>query len=194
MVMKKLKHKNLLRLNILLVFLGLIAIFSSPVHANQFGGVGLLLDYYPPGSGQVVVYSVRYKSPADKAKIRRSYRLVSVDGQNVTGMSLEQIAGMIRGPVGTPVQLDFMTQQGQVRQYSLLRSAIAEKPEIRIPGVKGIAKQGGLNPTEKALLQQKIHSLQTQAQQMRMLELIKSFKNHQITKTQFLEALHSEFP
>lgn len=192
--MKSLIYKNLLRLGFLLLFFCSSTFFASQTQATQFGGVGLLLDFYPPGSGQVVVYSVRYKSPADKAKIRRSYRLVSVDGQNVTGMSLEQIANMIRGPVGTPVQLAMMTPQGQVQQYNLLRSAIAETTEVKMPGVKGIARQGGLTTSEKALLNQKIQSLQTQEQQLQMLELIKSFKNQQITKSQFLDALNAQFP
>jgi membrane-associated protease RseP (regulator of RpoE activity) len=167
------------------------------------GGVGLYLDYDPPGSGNVVVYSVAYKSPADKAQVKRGDQLLKVDGKEVTGKPMQEVAAMIAGPVGSTVNLSFL-RGGAPLDVSLVRAELKAKAPVSLPppsqGGSGPVEVGAasdaytFNDLEKHLVKQKILALQTPEQRDRMLQLLTALKEKKMTKPQFMEAIKKEFP
>jgi len=69
---------------------------------GEFGGVGIEVALK---AGQVVVIAPVDDHPAQKAGVLAGDVIVAVDGQRCTGLNLNQVAGRIRGIVGTTVTL-----------------------------------------------------------------------------------------
>lgn len=166
------------------------------------GGVGVYLDYDPPGSGNIVVFSVTYKSPADKAKVKRGDQLIKVDGNEVTGKPMNQVAAMIVGPPGTTVNMTFL-RGGVPREVPLVRKVLKAKTPVSLPPPSqagtGDQVSGGTDPymlsdLEKHLVKQKIKKLTTEQQRQKMLQLLTSLKEKKITAHQLLETMKAEFP
>ncbi|MDX1386613.1 MAG: PDZ domain-containing protein [bacterium] len=171
-------------------------LFGLPVQTGAqeaSGGVGLYLDFDPPGSGNLVVFNVLYRSPADKAKVKKGDQLLKVDGQEVQGKSLEDVAKMIRGPVGSTVTITF-SRAGVPREVPLVRKAIKAKANVVLPPPSEAVASPFLTNKEKALVKAKILSLKTEAQKKRMMELLVALKNKQISKPKFMRAIKNEFP
>jgi hypothetical protein len=81
---------------------------SEPAHdepAFQFEGVGMVLDNR---SGAVLVVAVNEGGPAERAGVLKGDQIGAVDGTPTAGLPLEQVVTRIRGPAGTPVQLQLM--------------------------------------------------------------------------------------
>ena len=70
--------------------------------AFQFEGVGMVLDNR---SGSVLVTAVNEGGPAERAGVQRGDVIAAVDGQPTAGQTIQQVVGRIRGPSGTPVEL-----------------------------------------------------------------------------------------
>ena len=176
-----------------------IFIFSANSFAQTlakpeaYGGVGILLDHDPKDPQKILIFSVTYKSPADKAQVHRGDRLLSVDGQEVTGHDLNEIADKIRGPLGSSVTLMVETTSGVVRGVTLERRTIAAGPLVSVPppniGSTGVF----FTSEERALVKEKILGLTTDEKRENMLNLLKALKEKRITKTQFLKFLKTDF-
>ncbi len=160
---------------------------------DDAGGVGIYLDFDPPGSQNLVVYSVTYKSPADKAKVKRGDQLIKVDAQQVQGKSLAEVASLIRGPAGSPVVLTVM-RGGASIDIPLVRQVMSTKVKAVLPPPSQIDNSRFLNTEEKSMLKQKIMALKTPEQKQRMLELLTAFKDKSLSKPNFLKAIRAEFP
>jgi C-terminal processing protease CtpA/Prc len=178
--------------------LGFISLFfwglPVQIQAQQAaGGVGLYLDFDPPGSQNLVVYTVLYRSPADKAKVKPGDQVLKVDGREVKGKSLEEVAQMIRGPVGSSVTLT-LVRAGVPREVSLVRKALKAKAQAVLPPPSQAVASPFLTNEEKALVKAKILSLKTEAQKKRMMELLVALKNKQISKPKFMQTIKREFP
>ena len=186
------------------ILLGCLLILRAGVaEANEpFGGVGVALDQDPQNPGGIVVTTVSYKSPADKAKIRRGDKLLKIDGADVAGQSLQQLADKIRGPVGSTVTLT-VNGGGDVRDVPLMRAQIAGGPVVALPppgGSSGPVSSGPtvnsgvqFTPAEKELIKQKIMGLKTDQQRETMLNLLKALKEGKIDKPSFLKFLRTDF-
>ena len=72
---------------------------------------------------RMVIVSVFDGSPAQKAGLKPDDAIVSVDGDDVTGASLDEIVSRVRGPAGTEVRLGVLTD-GDVREVTITRAAI----------------------------------------------------------------------
>ncbi len=191
-----------MRLKIILLLFFLLGMFpgaglESVWAQGSSGGVGIFLDYDPPGSGQVTVYQVLYKSPADKAKVLRGDRLLTVDSKEVTGKSLEEIASWIRGPEGSPVVLT-LERNGSPLTVNLTRVAIQSGKAAILPPPSQVGESLGsravFSPQEKALVKQKILGLKTPEEQSKMMSLLKQLREGKLTKAAFLQTLTNEFP
>lgn len=166
---------------------------SAARAAEVFGGVGVLLDFDPQNPQSVLIFSVSYKSPADKAKVRRGDRLLKIDGGDVTGLTLQQLAEKIRGPLGSQVVLTVQGRDGSVRDVPLTREAIKSGPIVSVPPPNVAATGVYFTPEEKELIKQKISGLTTDEQRERMMNLLKALKAKQITKAAFIKFLKSDF-
>lgn len=164
------------------------------VAQDGIGGVGIILDADPQDARQIMIFSVSYKSPADKVKIRRGDRLLKVDGAEVTGVALAEIAKRIQGPIGSMVTLTVQSAQSGVQDFTLQRAKLSKGPMISLPPPGQAAPAGTFfTPEEKALLKQKILGLQTDEQREKMLNLLTALKDKKITKEAFMKFLKSDF-
>ncbi len=95
---------------------------------GKFGGVGIEITL---DKGRPVVITPLVGTPAYKAGIKPGDVIIAVDGKDTLGKSLIEVVNMIRGPVGTEVELTIM-RKGLERPIKLrIRRGI-----IRIESVK----------------------------------------------------------
>jgi len=178
------------------IFCLLFALSLPPLAISAqegMGGVGIVLDKDPKSPDDVLIYSVTYRSVADKARIKRGDRLLKVDGVEVKGKPMQEIADKIRGPLGSSVVLTIETQGGQVADFPLVRENLARGPVLSIPPPTAGNSGVFFTEQEKTLIKQKILTLQTEEQRQKMLQLLQALKSKQITKQQFLSMLNTEF-
>lgn len=157
------------------------------------GGIGLYLGEATDGSGRILVYTVTYKSPADKAKIKAGDELIAVDGKKVAKKSLAQIGTMIAGPPGTAVSLT-LSRNHHPREVSLTRKALPPRASMSLPAPNQIGSGVYLNAAEKKLVKEKILGLKTEAKRAQMFELLSALKQKKISKRHFMKRLKQEFP
>ncbi len=89
--------------------------------SGTFVGVGAVLDLRTNGT---TVVRVLPSSPAEKAGLRAGEVIVSVDGAAMAGLTLEQVVGKIRGPVGTNVTLGLSDLDGSQRTLTIVRATL----------------------------------------------------------------------
>jgi carboxyl-terminal processing protease len=101
---------------------------SDPQHPDAataqlrgtFEGVGIELDRR---DGQYTVVAPLVGSPAERAGVHASDAIVSVDGEAVSGLSLDELARRIRGPRGSQVLLG-VSRDGQLLELALVRDTV----------------------------------------------------------------------
>ncbi len=104
--------------------------------AGQFQGIGAELgqrDNYP------IIVAPLDGSPAQKAGIQAGDILVAVDGQQVAGMSLDQVVRIVRGPEGSKVTLTVIHPgEMSMTEITIVRAKIQVHPVSwsMIPGTK----------------------------------------------------------
>jgi carboxyl-terminal processing protease len=101
---------------------------------GEFEGIGAEVQLK---DGHVVIVAPIDGSPAQKAGLRPGDIILKVDGQDVTGLPLNQVVDKILGPAGTPVTLTIASQgQTQPRDVKLIRARIEihNVTWVKIPG------------------------------------------------------------
>ncbi len=101
---------------------------------GQFEGIGAEVQQK---DGHVVIVAPMDNSPAQRAGLHPGDIIQKVDGQDVTGLSLEQVVKRVLGPAGTSVTLTVMdAKTGNSRDVTLVRERIRLQNVIwqRIPG------------------------------------------------------------
>ena len=72
----------------------------------QYVGIGVTVQ---KSNLDFQIIDLRSGGPADRMGVRAGDYLKQVDGQDLMGLSLEQVAGLLQGQVGTPVTLTLFT-------------------------------------------------------------------------------------
>lgn len=112
--------------------------------AKERGIVGLVLGLDADAVGapaHLAIRRVEPYSPAYNAGVASGDRIAAVDGQSLTGKSLDDVAAMIRGDVGTPVKLT-LDHRGQSREITLTRVEPLSRRDHRRGGMMGM--MGGM--------------------------------------------------
>lgn len=104
--------------------------------SGELSGVGLRLELKENTKALTVVEPIE-NSPAMKAGIQSGDRVLAIDGKNTTGISVEAAAKMIRGEVGTKVNLKLERESKGVFDVVLTRA------QIEVPSVRSSIKQEG---------------------------------------------------
>ena len=113
-----------------LVAAGIIFYFHQPRQTAQMRqrhvpieivGVGMVLRANPQ-THELVIQQIVPDSPAAKAGITNGLILSKADGNSLQGRSLAECVNLIRGPVGTSVQLELITpDRSQTNSVQLTR-------------------------------------------------------------------------
>jgi len=94
---------------------------------GSFGGIGVRLDF--DQDGQLLLFPFP-DSPASQAGIQEADILLQIDGQNIAGKSMEEIQALLRGSVGSKVNITILIRAaGTEKQFSIRRE------EIPLPSV-----------------------------------------------------------
>lgn len=113
---------------------------------GHFEGIGVTV--YQSEDGGVVVYSLMEGYPAQKAGILEGDIIKKIDGEDVTGFSLNDVAEKMRGEVGSTVEIEvYRPATGKNQAFTLEREDVImksvesrmldkEKGYIRISGFK----------------------------------------------------------
>lgn len=94
----------------------------------------------PSNDAGAIVYRVPANRPGG---LQNGYRILSVDGKNITGKSPDEIKALLKGPLGSRVNLQILTNKGEV----LTVSAVRELPGIHPPA--GIEERQTATAAEK---------------------------------------------
>ena len=98
--------------------------------SGTYGGIGLLIT--ESDDGRLMVVSPFKGTPAYKAGIKSGDIIVRINGRDVSRLSLEEAANLMKGEPGTKVKLTVLLQgNGKLREYSMVRE------NIHIPSAKG---------------------------------------------------------
>ncbi|WP_327283661.1 MULTISPECIES: S41 family peptidase [unclassified Streptomyces] len=92
---------------------------------GRWTGVGLWTERRR--DGHIDVDKVQPDSPAARAGLRAGDRLLSIDGQAVTGMPVGEVVALLRGDAGTPVVLH-LTRDGADLTETLRREQLHTEP------------------------------------------------------------------
>jgi carboxyl-terminal processing protease len=69
---------------------------------GTFEGIGTVLDYF---DSSYIIVSVLKDSPAEKAGLKAGDIINQVDGQNLTGLTIDEVVNLIKGAAGSTVKL-----------------------------------------------------------------------------------------
>lgn len=90
---------------------------------GTFGGVGIEMGVN--NSGEVVVISPMEGTPAYEAGIKPGDIIKEVDGKVISGLTLEEVANLIRGPENTEVELGIQREgKKELLRFKLNRTKI----------------------------------------------------------------------
>lgn len=98
--------------------------------SGSFGGLGILVGLE---DDLLTVMRVYEGTPADKAGVRARDRIVEIDGRDVRGIDLETAIGLMRGPVGTHIDLTVL-REGAAEPVEINNIT---REEISVPTVEG---------------------------------------------------------
>jgi carboxyl-terminal processing protease len=89
---------------------------------GQFEGIGVEVQVK---DGHVVIVAPLDGSPAQKASLQPGDIILKVNGEDLTGLPLDQVMGHILGPAGTSVTLTILEpSSGRTRDVTLVRARI----------------------------------------------------------------------
>jgi carboxyl-terminal processing protease len=94
--------------------------FNAP--PQEYSGIGATIT--SPGPNELVeVAQVFPNSPAEKAGVRKGDKIKTVNGQDMLGLTSEEVANKIKGPEGTTVNIVFV-RNGVDTPISIVRGKV----------------------------------------------------------------------
>jgi carboxyl-terminal processing protease len=97
----------------------------SVMTEGHFGGVGMVVGMKE--NKEIVVVSPIEDTPAYKAGIKAGERIIRIDGEDLTGQSLNDVVKKLRGKDGTKVSITLVGADHKEREVTLTRSEIKMK-------------------------------------------------------------------
>lgn len=104
-------------------------IFLNPDEARRsretsFAGIGVVMSR-PQDNQTPLIAEIFPNSPASSSGLKRGDRIVSVDGQDVSGQSVGDIAALIRGQAGTTVRVGVTRLNSpQPQEFTMKRATV----------------------------------------------------------------------
>ena len=127
-------------MKVFIVTIGLWVVFcghglSQTVMEGSIGGIGVRLTNT---NENLVVNQVFASGPAERAGIKAGSKIISINGLPTETMSPHDAVKLLRGIIGTQVELEVAAADGSVARLSLTREKILRAP------VKSKLMEGGL--------------------------------------------------
>jgi carboxyl-terminal processing protease len=97
--------------------------------SGELTGVGLQISL-DPQTGKLRVIAPIAGSPADRAGIQPADTIVQIDGMATNGLSLDDAAERMRGPIGSRVRLTLERNGGESSDLEVVRDRIALNPVV----------------------------------------------------------------
>jgi len=95
--------------------------------SGELTGVGLQISL-DTETGDLKVIAPISGSPADKAGIRPADTILKIDGESTSGLSLDEAAERMRGPIGSKVMLTIRREGNELADLSVMRDRIELNP------------------------------------------------------------------
>ncbi len=93
---------------------------------GHFEGIGVKV--YQTEDGEVTVYSLMEGYPAQRVGLLEGDIITKIDGVDISGLTLNEIANKMRGPVGSTVEIEVLRpSDGAQHSFTLEREDIVEK-------------------------------------------------------------------
>ncbi|MBV8530247.1 MAG: S41 family peptidase, partial [Candidatus Eremiobacteraeota bacterium] len=112
---------------------GEIASLEEALKGGDFGGIGVYI-VKDPRTHWILVDPIE-GTPAFRSGVKTGDRIVAVDGHSVAGLSLDDVEHLIRGRVGTVVQLSVNRHEGS-------RTISVTREQIWVPSVHAKMEDG----------------------------------------------------
>lgn len=90
--------------------------------SGTFVGVGAVLDQRDDGT--IYIVRVLRDSPAERAGVRAGDAIVTVDGESLAGLDIDDVVSRVRGPEGTEVTLVLRAPDGGERTLVITRARL----------------------------------------------------------------------
>lgn len=128
---------------------------------GSYGGVGLVIA---SDKGAIKVVSPIDDTPASKAGVKSGDSILAIDGKGLTGLSLDKVQDMLRGPAGSKVKLTLLrTGEQKSFEVTLERAAIqVEAVKSRREGDVGYIRIPAFNERTSEGLEAAVRSLKKQ--------------------------------
>ncbi len=107
----------------------------NPPGGQTYGGIGALISQPAPNSSELPEITLVFpESPAEKAGVKAGDKIRKVNDKDVSGLTAEEVATMIRGPEGSPVTI-LIARGSTDRSFTITRGAI-RAPTVFNRGLK----------------------------------------------------------
>ncbi len=140
--------------------------------SGSFDGVGIVV--FTTQEGEIVVSQVMEGQPAQKAGILAGDVIIGVDGEDIRGKHLSDVAAKIRGAVGTEVTLKVLrSSTGETLEMTMGRAAVVmESVSSRmVQGNIGYISLNGFKENTAEQFKTALSSLQEQGMKGLILDL-----------------------
>lgn len=97
--------------------------FFQSITTTEYQGVGMSIELI---DGNATVVSPFKDSPAEEAGLKPHDIIVQVDGEDITGLSIESVANKIKGPADTYVKIKII-RDGKELDFSIKRAFVLYK-------------------------------------------------------------------
>jgi carboxyl-terminal processing protease len=140
---------------------------------SQYFGIGATIG---ARNGKVYILAPFENTPAHRGGLRYGDQIVAINGESTEGWPSPQVSARLRGPRGTPVEVQVMrASETEPRTVKLVRDAVPlpsiSNAYIIRPGVGYVNLQRGFNTTTDEELTQALDRLQDQGMKAIILDL-----------------------
>lgn len=139
---------------------------------GHFEGIGVTV--YQTETGDVIVHSVMEEYPAEKAGIQQGDVIKKIDGKEVTGLTLDEVAGQMRGEIGSQVEVEiYRPSESANKSFTLKREDVVMKSiqSRMLDDEKGYIQISGFKENTYDQFMQALKELQAQGMKGLVLDL-----------------------
>ncbi len=139
---------------------------------GHFEGIGVTV--YQTEEGEVIVYSVMDGYPAQKAGMEQGDIITKINGKDISGLSLDEVAGQMRGEIGSTVEVEvYHPADGQNKTFVIMREDVIMKSiEFRmLDDEKGYIQISGFKENTYDQFMEAMETLQEQGMKGLVLDL-----------------------